>query len=241
MSSPSPLPDALCLDLDDTILEFDAHADPSWQQVADLHSDDLDGRTGDFLRSLERTRKWYWGDPERHRRGRLAGVGATREIVALTLEAMSLPRVDLAGPIAVAYSERRLGAMRPFPGALETLRELRRRGLPLALLTNGDAPTQRGKIERFDLARHFDCIVVEGEFGVGKPDPRVFEHALSELGVGPESAWMVGDNLTWDVAGAQRVGMRGIWVDHRGTGLPADAAAEPDGIVLLIRELLEWA
>ena len=57
--------------------------------------------------------------------------------------------------------------MRLFPDSLACLTELRRRGIPLALVTNGDATQQRDKIERHDLARFFDAILVEGEFGVG--------------------------------------------------------------------------
>jgi len=129
--------------------------------------------------------------------------------------------------------------MRPFPGALDTLVALRQAGMPMALLTNGDAAGQRAKIERFDLAHFFDCIVVEGEFGVGKPDARVYEHALAALGAprGRET-WMVGDNLAADVGGAQALGLTGIWVDWEGAGLPTDAAAQPDHSIRRIAELL---
>src|SRR5207245_470771 len=72
---------------------------------------------------------------------------------------------------------------------------LRARGLPLALVTNGDAVQQRDKIERHDLARYFDAILIEGEFGCGKPEERVYREALRRLGVGSEGAWMVGDPL----------------------------------------------
>ena len=47
-----------------------------------------------------------------------------------------------------------------------------------------------------------------------------FLRALRALGAGPADAWMVGDNLVFDVGGAQAVGMHGVWVDIRGRGLP---------------------
>ncbi len=66
---------------------------------------------------------------------------------------------------------------------------------------------QRSKINRFGLADLFDLILIEGEVGFGKPDPRVYERALESLGVAAGDTWMVGDNLEWDVAEPQRQGI----------------------------------
>ena len=82
------------------------------------------------------------------------------------------------------------------------------------MVTNGDARLQRDKIACHDLQRFFGVVVIEGEFGCGKPDQRVFRHALEALGVPARGAWMVGDRLDWDVEGAQKVGLGGIWIDR---------------------------
>ncbi|MGA9348435.1 MAG: HAD-IA family hydrolase [Anaerolineae bacterium] len=50
--------------------------------------------------------------------------------------------------------------------------------------------------------------MIKGEFGVGKPDDRVYLHALDQLNVKPEETWMVGDNLEWDVRAPQRMHCR---------------------------------
>jgi putative hydrolase of the HAD superfamily len=98
-------------------------------------------------------------------------------------------------------------------------------GIKLALVTNGAAAPQRAKIARFELEPLFDAIVVEGEFGRGKPEPAVYAHALSSLGVAAADAWMVGDNLEWDVATPRRLGMRGILIAPIApNGLDASAA-----------------
>jgi putative hydrolase of the HAD superfamily len=117
------------------------------------------------------------------------------------------------------------------------VRWLRASGHRLALLTNGAAVAQRRKITRFELADLFDSILVEGELGFGKPDERVYARALSALDVKPSEAWMVGDNLEWDVAAPQRLGLRGVWIDARGRGLPAGSAVRPDHIVRSLAEL----
>jgi putative hydrolase of the HAD superfamily len=121
----------------------------------------------------------------------------------------------------------------------DALHRLRGRGLPLALVTNGDKRQQRRKIERWDLAGFFDVIVIEGEFGMGKPEEQVYRHVLDALAVAPASAWMVGDNLEWDVAAPQRLGLSAVWVDGTGHGLPAGSPVRPDRIVRAFPELLD--
>jgi putative hydrolase of the HAD superfamily len=125
-----------------------------------------------------------------------------------------------------------------FPGVNDALGRLRARGIPLGLVTNGDRRQQRRKIEQYDLARFFDVIVIEGEFGCGKPEEAVYRHALAALRARPEEAWMVGDNLEWDVAAPQRLGLRGVWVDAPGQGLPVPAAVVPHRIIRAFPELV---
>jgi putative hydrolase of the HAD superfamily len=116
---------------------------------------------------------------------------------------------------------------------------MREQGCRLALLTNGSSRGQREKINRFDLAGLFDMILVEGEVGFGKPDPRMYARALSELNAAADEAWMVGDNLEWDVAGPQREGIAGIWIDRRGHGVPPGGQVRPDRIITRLADLRE--
>ncbi len=94
-------------------------------------------------------------------------------------------------------------------------------------------------MDRFGLAELFDLILIEGELGFGKPDPRIYEKALDEMEVAPSDSWMVGDNLEWDVAQPQQLGIFSIWVDSRGAGLPAGNNVRPDRIVRRLSELRE--
>src|SRR5262249_50339159 len=146
---------------------------------------------------------------------------ARRRIVGLSLAEIGAERPALASRIAEAYGRRRDAAIRPLPDAIETVRWLRGHGCRLALLTNGNGGPQRRKLSRFGLADVFDSILIEGEVGFGKPDPRIYARALEELEVTAADVWMVGDNLEWDVLQPQTLGIFGIWVDARGTGLPA--------------------
>jgi putative hydrolase of the HAD superfamily len=124
-----------------------------------------------------------------------------------------------------------------YPGAVELLDELASAGYTLGVITNGEAALQRAKLERFNLIGYFTYVGIEGETGVGKPDVEAYWRAIRSLGCGPADAWMVGDNLEWDVLGPQRLGLRTVWIDRHRRGLPADAIARPDHITSSVAEL----
>lgn len=63
--------------------------------------------------------------------------------------------------------------------------------------------------------------------GVAKPNPSVFEHALSELGTRKDLAVMVGDSIPKDVDGAIAAGLRAVWVNRSGSS----AATARDDLV----------
>ena len=141
--------------------------------------------------------------------------------------------------LSATYSTRRERSATPSPGAVDTLRHLRGEGVRLALVTNGNADRQRRKVETHGLGPLFDYVLIEGEFGLGKPDERVYRYALSRTGTPPGETRMVGDNLEWEVVAPQRLGMAGIWVDAAGAGLPESSEVTPDRIIRSMPELLE--
>ena len=235
-----PLPKAILLDLDDTIVALSGSADPCWRLVCERFSGQVEGLTPQALfDAIKESRAWFWSDPQRHQRGRMDLVAARREIVAHAFDRLGIEAPELANQVADAFSRERDEGIFLLPGATEALQRFLERGIRLALVTNGMADSQRRKIERFGLAPFFDCIVIEGEFGTGKPDGRVYVYVLAQLGLQPEDAWMVGDNLEWDVAGPQRMGIKGIWIDSAGSGLPEASPARPDLIVGSLAELAE--
>ena len=184
-----------------------------------------------LLAALADTRQWFWSDPERQRRERVDMLGAWTKIAARALEACGQTDPRTAEAIAALYAKRRRAAWRLFPEAADCLARLRERRVPLALVTTGAARHQRDKIARHDLARWFDVILIEGEMGYGKPDEKVYREALRRLGVAAMDAWMVGDHLEFDVGAPQRLGLRGVWLDRAGAGLPANAGVTPHRII----------
>lgn len=233
------LPKAVLFDLDDTILAYSGKSDESWQAVCSQFADRLEHVDLEtVLKTIKVNSASYWSDPERHRTGRLNLDVTRQQIIAVALGELGVDDVSLARDMALAYALQREERIEPFPGALDTLDELRKRGVQLALLTNGSAEIQRRRIEKHRLVPLFDYILIEGEFGVGKPDQRVYLHTLDQLKVQPEEAWMVGDNLEWEVVIPQQLGIFAIWLDTLGKGLPENSSIHPDRVIRDLPELL---
>jgi phosphoserine phosphatase len=89
-----------------------------------------------------------------------------------------------------------------------------RKNFRLALITNGAPDIQGAKIDGSNLAGFFDTIVISGDHGFGKPDPRIFRLVLERLEVAPHEAVMIGDSLNRDIAGARDAGIRTIWINR---------------------------
>ena len=99
------------------------------------------------------------------------------------------------------------------PGAIEDsvaiLGELKDRGTPLYALTNWSTETFPPQRRRFPFLAWFDGIIVSGEEGVIKPDPRIFQILLSRYALVPEQTVFTDDN-PHNAAAAHALGMHGI-------------------------------
>lgn len=93
------------------------------------------------------------------------------------------------------------------PDVLPTLTALRERGYRLGIITNGTAYNQARKIDHTGLQTYMDLVVLAGEEGIQKPDPRLFRMAAARLGVPCECCVFVGDNPHADIQGARDAGM----------------------------------
>lgn len=126
---------------------------------------------------------------------------------------------------------------RPIPGMIELTRELRRAGLPVAIVSNSEGHLAE-LVAELDWSADFDLIVDSGRLGFAKPDPRIFLHACRELRVEPGELIHIGDAWHADVEGALGAGARAIWFEagHRARELPAGAYGA--GSAAELREVL---
>src|SRR5512142_938914 len=144
------LPDFLFLDLDDTLLEYEASGERCWKNVCASFAPRLNNISPEQLRAaIKQSGNWFWSDPERLRTGRLDLKSARRQVVAGAFEQLKIDDRLISEELADSFTTLREEMIQPFPGALETLQALQDQGIHMGLITNGRSEFQRAKICRF--------------------------------------------------------------------------------------------
>lgn len=128
------------------------------------------------------------------------------------------------------------------PDTHETLTILRTQGYRLGLISNAsDLPDLIRLVKNAGLRKYFSAIVVSAAEKIRKPDPRIFTKALNLMGSTPSTSIMVGDTLTADILGAQKSGLRAVWVTRR-ANRPENARVQslviPDWKITQLSELI---
>ena len=132
------------------------------------------------------------------------------ENVQVICERLGLERSAEEIALALAVRDDLYAAwFRPQPGALETLRTLRERGMPVALLSNCalDAPALW---DTSPFGGLIDVLVFSSEVGLRKPDPAIYLLTAERLGVEAAACLFVGDGANRELTGAAAVGMRPV-------------------------------
>jgi 2-haloalkanoic acid dehalogenase type II len=124
-------------------------------------------------------------------------------------------RLGLSGdPEAAArMSVEALGMREFYPDAVETLPKIQERWRT-GLLSNADNDYLNPTLAC--LAMRFDAVLSSETARAYKPHPGPFMQVMDLLGVGAQDCVYVGDNQFDDVLGAQRVGMKAVWVNRKG-------------------------
>lgn len=148
--------------------------------------------------------------------GRMSHAEQRRRRILQLLRAFDQPSDDDAvDRWTLRYVQLYQARWQPVPDAISTLERLDAMGLGLAVVTNGDGPQQRGKLDRMGLLPWFEWVVISGEVGAAKPDPAIFEHLIAATGVSAARILFVGDRMDKDVLPARRMGMAARQIDHR--------------------------
>lgn len=135
------------------------------------------------------------------------------------------------------YRKRMPYLVRCRPEVMEGLARLRASGWTLAIVTNGTADNQLGKIQQTKLAEAVDAYALSGIESIRKPDRRLFDIAAKRCGMTLDAGgWMIGDNLIADIAGGRAAGLRTIWIDR---GAPPDQEHDADHVVTDVIQAME--
>jgi len=167
--------------------------------------------------ALGAPREAFRADWEKTAIARQTGAYATVEDNVLAIcDAMGVPVRDDGLSRAMALrAEMYDRSFRPKPAALETLRAIRERGLPIALVSMC-APDTPALWRATELAAFIDVEVFSSEVGLRKPDPAIYEAACDGLGVAAASCLYVGDGAYGELSGAAAIGMMAVLVRDPG-------------------------
>jgi 2-haloacid dehalogenase len=137
------------------------------------------------------------------------------------------------------YLELLAAQVHLLPHAAAAVADLARRAV-LGLATNGIPEVQRSRLERSGLSACFRTVLISGEIGIAKPDPRFFLLGAERLGLPPAQVLCVGDVPGTDIRGARAAGMASCWVAAAGAVWPANEPA-PDYTIRDLRALAALA
>ncbi|RCG31149.1 HAD family hydrolase [Sphaerisporangium album] len=181
-------------DLDNTLIDLDAAFRVWVEEFAEAYG--LGPEAVDWLIVLDQA-----GHPHRE-----AFFSMVREHFALS---------ETVEELWVRYRRQMPYLVHCRPEVLEGLTRLRASGWRVAIVTNGTADNQLGKIQQTGLAEAVDAYALSGAEGMRKPEAGLFEIAAKRCGVTlVEGGWVIGDNLTADIAGGRAAGLRTIWIDR---------------------------
>lgn len=122
---------------------------------------------------------------------------------------------DRADEASQMYIESLSHQSQLLPGALEAVKQLSALA-PIAIVTNGIPYVQHGRFDNTQVRGYVRELVISGEEGYYKPDPRLIDVALRRMGAAKERALMVGDSLASDILAAQRAGVAACWYNPVG-------------------------
>ncbi|MCD9021005.1 HAD family hydrolase [Cohnella silvisoli] len=231
---------AVLFDLDDTLLWDDRSVSEAFKdtcrlaaEAAGINEAELEAAVRREARALYETFETYsftqiiginpfealWGKFERgdHPMFRkLQQLAPEYRVNAWTrgLAALGVDHPELGKQLAEWFPAQRRSLKYVYDETFAVLDELQD-SYKLLLLTNGSPDLQQEKLDGMpDLIPYFDSIVISGNFGEGKPSSKLFNHAMEQIGITPDEGIMVGDKLTTDILGANRVGMTSVWINR---------------------------
>ncbi|MGW3342754.1 HAD family hydrolase [Nonomuraea rubra] len=132
-------------------------------------------------------------------RGELDGAAFERDLAARLLT------VDGVPPVAEGLLERMFAGFERVEAMYDMLRDVRSNGVRTCLLSNSWSNTY----PRDDWDEVFDAVVISGEVGMRKPEPRIYQHALGMIGLDGAQCVFI-DDIEANIVAARELGIAGI-------------------------------
>lgn len=230
----------IIFDLDNTLVNYGGVTKKAWQLTCTKLKESIviQCSVDELVDKIMKVNDGVWNDENKRPKGNFSFYDLRKSIVLEAFSQLHIDNNDAVRFLVDNYAYYKNKAIYVFEDVFETLQLLKKKGYTLALLTNGDAQTQREKLKRFDLEPLFDGIFIDGEQGVGKPEKAAYDNVCQTFHVKAHEACMIGDHFLWEVVAPIRYGMHAIWVKRDENQTFYDDSIEPDAIIHQIRDLL---
>ena len=142
-------------------------------------------------------------------KGRISNLETIRyESFRETLKEVGNPDDNLADHLNNVYRKHRFENIELFEDVLPTLKILQKKYI-IGLISNGNSfPKHKG------LEEIFSFVIFSQDFGIEKPNPRIFQIAMKKADCSYSEIIHVGDSLESDVQGGENAGIKSVWVNR---------------------------
>ena len=200
-------------DLDRTLWDFNKNSEASLNQ---LYRDyNLQSNFGSFLFFKSRFEYHNGKLWNAYYQNRIKKEDLMHRRFYLTLKESGVDDRELAKEISSDFIAISPLQTKTFPNTHKTLEYLKRKDYELHIITNGFNEVQGKKLKNCQLDLFFSCIITSEDAGANKPEQQIFNYAMNKTGARPENSIMVGDDLSTDIAGAQRVNIDQIFFNSQ--------------------------
>ncbi|MEE9363208.1 MAG: YjjG family noncanonical pyrimidine nucleotidase [Cellulophaga sp.] len=192
-------------DLDHTLWDFDKNSALTFEKI--LSKCKVQVKLSNFLSTYVPTNLAFW---KLYRENKISKEELRYQRLRVTFDKLNYTISDeLINNLSEKYIECLASFNHLFPGAIAILEYLKPR-YNLHIITNGFQEVQERKLENSGIRHYFDQIINSEMAGVKKPDPAIFEMALSKANVNANKSIMIGDNLEADILGAKKAGLHAL-------------------------------
>lgn len=192
-------------DLDHTLWDFDKNSALTFQKI--FKDQKLDIALPDFLEVYMPANLKFW---KLFREEKITKTELRYQRLKSVFDIMGyVASDDLINLLSEEYINHLSSFNTLFPNTIEVLEYLQPK-YKLHIITNGFQEVQDKKLRNSGIHSYFDQIIDSEMAGVKKPNPIIFNLALSRADALPEKSLMIGDSLEADIMGAQSVGLHTI-------------------------------
>jgi putative hydrolase of the HAD superfamily len=202
-------------DLDHTLWDFEKNSALAFEKVLNKHN--IKVNLDDFLGHYIPLNLKYW-ELYRHEKitQEVLRYGRLKDTFDLLNYDIDDTTIDVLSKEYIQYLPQ---FNHLFPGTIEVLDYLKS-NYKLHIITNGFQEVQAGKMRNSGIEKYFQTLTNSEMAGVKKPNPKIFEYALSKANVDKSNSIMIGDCLDADVNGALNFGMDAIHFNEKNQQIP---------------------